>query len=523
MRQFLVCLCLLLAVAGCQVNPVTGERHLQFYGTDWEQNIGASMYAPLRQSQGGDYRLDPELTAYVRSVGSQLAAHAKRKDELQFEFHVLNDSTPNAWALPGGKIVVNRGLLTELNSEAELAAVLGHEIVHADAAHGARAQSKGMVTQIGAIAGMVLISSKTDSSAGQQAAAIIPAIGAQLISTKYGRDAERESDYYGMQYMSAAGYDPQGAVELQETFVRLSEGRPDDWLSGLFASHPPSRERVELNRETAKALPAGGETGKDRYQQQIAFLNKVKPAYDAYDKAIAAAVKEDYPTAQSELDKALALEPREAIFHALQGDLSAESKKFPAALRSFDQAVRLDGEFFYHLLRRGQVRLELNESAGARADLEKSLSLLPTAQAHYLLGNLDRSAGKLDSARQHYEQAAQSDSPAGLKAHRELVAMEITSNPGKFVATSFAADQDGRLFCLIGNRTRVDLTGISIAATYIDERGSTYRDRKVYSGILGGGKQDKLATNWKTADTTTLDRRMKCEIEQARITEQVSD
>ncbi len=193
----------------------------------------------MRQSQGGDFLIDPELTAYVQSVGKRLAAQARRKDELQFEFNVLNDSTPNAWGLPGGKIAINRGLLTELQSEAELAAVLSHEIVHADAAHGARAQSKGMLTQIGAIAGMVLINSKVDSSAGQQAAAIIPALGAQLISMKYGRDAERESDRYGMQYMSEAGYDLQGAIQLQQTFVRLSEGRPDNRMSTLFASHPP--------------------------------------------------------------------------------------------------------------------------------------------------------------------------------------------------------------------------------------------------------------------------------------------
>ena len=115
------------------------------------------MYAPMKQSQGGEFILDPELTEYVGHVGQQLAQRARRKDLLDFEFALLNDSTPNAWALPGGKIVINRGLLTELNSEAELAAVLGHEIVHADAAHGARAQSKGMLTQIGAVVSMVIL------------------------------------------------------------------------------------------------------------------------------------------------------------------------------------------------------------------------------------------------------------------------------------------------------------------------------------------------------------------------------
>lgn len=516
MKKCILALLLVLLTA-CQVNPVTGERHLQFYDSDWEQQIGASMYAPMRQSQGGDYRLDADLTNYVQTVGQRLAQNARRKEELQFEFRVLNDSTPNAWALPGGKIAINRGLLTELNSEAELAAVLGHEIVHADAAHGARAQSKGMLTQVGAIAGMILIDSKVDSSAGKQAAAIIPAIGAQLINTKYGRDAERESDYYGMQYMSEAGYDPQGAVELQETFVRLSEGRRDDWLSGLFASHPPSRERVELNKETAASLPPGGESGEKRYQQATAYLRQVKPAYDAYDAALKLAGEEKYGESRAELRKALKIEPREALFHALDGDLHAEEGDKRAAFQAFDRAVDRDPEFFYHLLRRGQLALELDRKADARTDLQASIDLLPTARGHYLLGNLDREDGKLESARAHYEQAAQSDSETGAKAQRELILMDIGSQPGKYVATAPAVDNNGRVYCLIGNQTRVNLSGIELNTAFVDDKGTTRRDRRGFNGVLEAGQQDKLATAWSTANGANLAQRVQCEVVAARV------
>jgi predicted Zn-dependent protease len=131
-----------ILLSGCATNAVTGQRNFQVVGSEWEQQVGSQMYAPMKQSQGGDFVLDPELTAYVQEVGNRLAERARRRDELDFEFSVLNDSVPNAWALPGGKIVINRGLLTELDSEAELAAVLGHEIVHADAAHGARASPR---------------------------------------------------------------------------------------------------------------------------------------------------------------------------------------------------------------------------------------------------------------------------------------------------------------------------------------------------------------------------------------------
>ena len=129
----------LATLAACGVNPVTGKKEIQFVSEAQELKIGEQNYAPMRQAEGGDFDVLPEPTAYVNEVGQKLAAVADRK--LPYEFVVLNNSVPNAWALPGGKIAVNRGLLTELQSEAELAAVLGHEIVHAAARHGAKAPS----------------------------------------------------------------------------------------------------------------------------------------------------------------------------------------------------------------------------------------------------------------------------------------------------------------------------------------------------------------------------------------------
>ena len=132
-----------ILLGSCAVNPVTGQRELGFISEQRELTIGAEQYSPSQQSQGGQFSVDPELTAYVQGVGQRLAEVSDR--QLPYEFVVLNNSVPNAWALPGGKIAVNRGLLTELNNEAELAAVLGHEIVHAAARHGAQAMERGML------------------------------------------------------------------------------------------------------------------------------------------------------------------------------------------------------------------------------------------------------------------------------------------------------------------------------------------------------------------------------------------
>src|SRR5690606_24843525 len=244
----------LVIAGGCVINPVTGDRELALVSADQEIAIGEQQYLPSRQMQGGDYVVDRELTAYVSQVGQRLAAVSDRN--LPHEFVGLNNSVPNAWALPAGKIAVNRGLLMELDNEAELAAVLGHEIVHAAARHGALAMQRGLLLQGVLVAASVATSDDDYSNLAVGAASI----GAQLINQRHGRDAELESDLYGMRYMSKAGYDPRAAVSLQETFVRLSQGQGEQgWLAGLFASHPPSQERVERNRQTAAQLPMGGE------------------------------------------------------------------------------------------------------------------------------------------------------------------------------------------------------------------------------------------------------------------------
>ncbi|HWK74539.1 MAG TPA: M48 family metalloprotease, partial [Povalibacter sp.] len=178
------------ALTGCGVNPVTGKKEIQFVSEAQELQIGQQHYSPTRQSEGGDLTVLPQLTAYVNGVGQKLAAVADRK--LPYEFVVLNNSVPNAWALPGGKIAVNRGLLTELKNEAELAAVLGHEIVHAAARHGAKAQERGTIMQVGLAAAQIgaAVGGVDSNLAGLMLGGA--GLGAQMIQMKYGRDQELE-------------------------------------------------------------------------------------------------------------------------------------------------------------------------------------------------------------------------------------------------------------------------------------------------------------------------------------------
>ena len=505
------------ALSGCSVNPVTGKANFQLYDSDWEREVGAQMYAPMKQSQGGEFVLDPELTAYVKEVGGRLAHQARRDAELDFEFSILNDSIPNAWALPGGKIVINRGLLVELESEAELAAVLGHEIVHADAAHGARAQSKGVVTQSAAIISMVVLGSTIESQQAREVAMMVPALGAQMLTQKYGRDAERESDVYGMKYMSEAGYDPQGAVELQETFVELSEGRNQDWLSGLFASHPPSRERVDNNRKTAGTLPAGGEMGRERYRQKTAYLRRVQPAYQAYDEAQKALADDDFPTAREKLNRALAIEPRESMFYNLQGDLYALEKNHGKALASYQKAVRLNPGFFYGYLRKGQMEYAEARYTPSRDSLAQANDLMPTAEAHYTLGLIDKKQGNQAAALEHFKTASQSDSETGKKATNELVILDLERNPGNYIASRAVTDNNNVVWARFLNRTNVPVRNIEISYAWLDDQGQTRQGKKTYRGPLKGEAQDQVSLGITLNSAAELSRRVRLEITAARI------
>ena len=221
-RLLLLILMIAILLFGCATNPVTGKRELTLVPESYELSIGKKHYGPSSQMQGGYYSVDPTLVKYVKAVGQRLAVVSDRK--LPYDFVVLNNSVPNAWALPGGKIAINRGLLVELKNEAEMAAVLGHEIVHAAARHGAKRMERGILLQVAILATGIATRDKDYSSLALGGALL----ASTLFSQKYGRDAEREADLYGMEYMKRAGYDPQAAVGLQETFVRLSKDRRQD-------------------------------------------------------------------------------------------------------------------------------------------------------------------------------------------------------------------------------------------------------------------------------------------------------
>lgn len=404
-----------LMVGGCSTNPVTGKTQLTM-PLSQQIAMGNEHYAPSQQQQGGRYVVDPELNLYVNKVGQKVAAQSPVK--LPYEFVVLNNSVPNAWALPGGKIAINRGLLVHLEDEAQLAAVLGHEVTHAAAEHGANQMMRGQLLNLGvAVTGMATSGTDYGDLIGTGAS-----LGAQAFQARYGRDDELEADRYGIDFLVGAGYEPRAAVELQQKFVELSEGRQSDFFSNLFASHPPSQERVRKSQQLVQDLPAG-ERNAAAYKKAISQIIKDQAAYDSHEKALAAAGENKLDSALGLVNQAIQKQPNEAQFYVTKGQLLLAKKQNSEALNSFKTAVAKNPEYFMTHLGKGLTAKKLGQKSVAKSDLEKSHRLLATPIAAYHLGELELDSGNRQAAVSYFKFAAQDSGEIGQAAKQQLNAL----------------------------------------------------------------------------------------------------
>lgn len=412
--RWIFLICCLLGASGCGTNPVTGESELQFISENQEIQLGEQEYLYLQQAEGGELVADPKLQQYVADVGNRLAIESDRP-YLPYEFVVLNNSIPNAWALPGGKIAINRGLLLELENEAELAAVLSHEIVHSAARHGAQQMEKGILMGVGilGIEGLMHDHKYEDVVVG---GAIV---GAGLVAMKYSRQAELEADRYGIKYMSKAGYDPLAAVALQETFLRLEKERSSLWEGGLFSTHPPSIERLEANRVTAAEYPKG-RLGEKEYAKAIKGLKATELAYRDLDDGYAALQRGQFAEALEFAESGMQIVPYEAHLYNLQGKALRMQGDWQGAMHAFSEAIRYNPEYFDFYLQRGLLKLKLGDYMSARADLLRSEQLLPSAQGEYALGMIALHNGQRRQAVIHFQRAARNPSDVGRAAREQL-------------------------------------------------------------------------------------------------------
>jgi len=235
----------LLLLSACSVNPVTLKREFNMISEEREVRLGRNASPAVAQQFGGVYD-DQSLQTYINDVGQRLVAVCDR-NYLQYQFHVIDSPILNAFALPGGFIFITRGLLAELENEAQLAAVLGHEIGHVVARHSATQLSEAIGYQALTLAAL---------AAGPNAGEMMMATAAlsQTMMLGYSREREFQADALGLTYMYRAEYDP---LEMSRFLSRLSEKSQGPAGYSVYSStHPDIFDRISVGRSKAKLMLA---------------------------------------------------------------------------------------------------------------------------------------------------------------------------------------------------------------------------------------------------------------------------
>ncbi len=270
-RRSVTALAGVLLLTHCAQNPVSGGKDFVLMSEQQEIQMGAQGHKEVLQEYG--VVENAQLQSYVSRVGKELAAKSHRTN-LNWHFTVVDSPDVNAFALPGGYIYVTRGIMAYLNSEAELAGVLGHEIGHVTARHGVRQQSAATAAGLGAILGSILVPGMNN-----QASATLLQQLSQSIVAGYGREHELESDRLGAEYLAKTGYNPQAMVEVigvlknQELYdieLAKKEGREPRRYHGLFDTHPSNDARLkQVVGEANKYKVANPREGREAFIQAM--------------------------------------------------------------------------------------------------------------------------------------------------------------------------------------------------------------------------------------------------------------
>lgn len=271
MNKFYALLIIVIAthLSGCATNPVTGKQDFVTMSEEQEVSLGKKAHQQILQ-QYSVYE-DPALQEYVSNIVKELSVESHR-NQLEFHATVLDSPQVNAFALPGGYVYVTRGIMAYMNSEAELAGVLGHEIGHVTARHGVRQQSSAQVAGILTAAIAIATRSREAGNAANQAST--------ALIRGYGREHELEADRLGAEYLAKVGYDPEeminvvGILKSQEDFdkkIAKEEGREPRAYHGTFSTHPSNDKRLQEVIRAANKYRT--ETSRDNDGQFLKLTN----------------------------------------------------------------------------------------------------------------------------------------------------------------------------------------------------------------------------------------------------------
>jgi len=401
----LVCLPLL---AGCARNPVSGERQLALMSEADEIAKGEEVFPQYTNAYFGLFQ-DSDVQQLAQGIGAQVARVTQRQN-LKYEFNVVNHSEVNAFALPGGKITITRGLLTKMTTNAQLAGVLGHELAHVNARHHISSQARSTVTGLLLAVGQIYLASR--GVRGAEFASVAGQLVAGLSLASYSRDQERQADQLGLGYMTAAGYQPREYIGVLKLLLALQEKEPDQ-VERLFMTHPLTTERIgnaesEIVRTPAMASPALA-IDTTPFMAATRKLRAAAPAFIFFDQGNEATQQGKFPWAISRYTEGLQEAPDQAIIWLGRAEAYLETNQLSEAEHDIAQAKRLYPELFYTryfdgvLLckqRRWQASLEALQAA------DKVVPDYPDAQ--FYMGFDYENLGQQRAAAQQYSAYLQS-------------------------------------------------------------------------------------------------------------------
>ncbi|MBE0637656.1 MAG: M48 family metallopeptidase [Bacteroidales bacterium] len=247
LKSFSLALLMAVLMYACSTVPLTGRRQLSMLPESELTAMGMTAYTDFMSqnkvsADNAQTRMVKDITGKITGAAEQYLIQnglESRIADFRWEINLINDDTPNAWAMPGGKMVVYTGILPYTKTPEGLAVVIGHEIAHVVARHGNERMSQGLLIQTGGLALSVALAEKPAET--QQLFMAAFGIGSQVgISLPFSRTHEYEADYLGLMFMAMAGYNPNAAVEFWERMSSMGGAKPPEYLS----THPSDQNRI---------------------------------------------------------------------------------------------------------------------------------------------------------------------------------------------------------------------------------------------------------------------------------------
>lgn len=326
------------SLSGCATSPVTGESIL--VGMSEADEISSDKRAaPHQFTKDLGAVQDDRTNRYIADVGKAIDARSHRPG-MPYNYRALNANYVNAYTFPAGSIGVTRGILTEMNDEAELAALLGHEVGHVNARHTAQRQGQAMVAQAALVGLQAGVAGSRYASFGGLVG-LAGQVGASALLSSYSRSNEREADALGMEYMNRAGYPPDGMVRLHQLLVSQHKSQPS-LLQTMFSTHPMAEERVENAQALARtkyASTAGASPRRERFMDETSRVRALKPTIQGCQRGEAALSKQSFPQAEEGFQAALGHTPNDYAANVLMAQALVAQRRHDQA-RGFIERAR---------------------------------------------------------------------------------------------------------------------------------------------------------------------------------------